>query len=441
MHDLVIRGGTVVDGTGAPARTSRRGDRRRSGGRGRRARLHARAHGSSTPTGLLVTPGFVDIHTHYDAQIGWDPLATFVLLPRRDLDRDGQLRHDLRPVPPRGPRVPGLVHGVGRGHPGRAPSSTACRGTGRPTASTSAPSTGCPRASTSAAWSATARCAGGPWAIVRSTRATRPTDDELAEMQRLLGEGIDAGALGFSTSRTLRHRVPDGRHVPGTWADDRRAARRSPAVLGAAGRGVVETAPRFDGEGPSAPRARSEIGWMREVSLATGRPVTFNLTHTFENPEHHRLAIELVKAANAAGREHPSADDVTRHRRAVLALEHDAVRPPSVVAAAEGAGARREARSSSATLADAAELEAEGGTRARARTSSPASSSPTAPTGAASTAIPRPRSRRPPPPRACPRPRTSSTWSTAPTAPRSSTGRSSTRASTRWPRCCATTRW
>ena len=73
-HDLVLRGGTVVDGTGAVARTADvaiRGDRIVEVGSVPRAGLR-----EFDATGLLVTPGFVDIHTHYDAQIGWDPLAT-----------------------------------------------------------------------------------------------------------------------------------------------------------------------------------------------------------------------------------------------------------------------------------------------------------------------------------------------------------------------------
>ena len=73
-HDLVIRGGTVVDGTGAPASHGRRRRRRRAHHRGRR-RSTAPADGRSTPTGSLVTPGLVDIHTHYDGQATWDPTA------------------------------------------------------------------------------------------------------------------------------------------------------------------------------------------------------------------------------------------------------------------------------------------------------------------------------------------------------------------------------
>ena len=85
--------------------------------------------------------------------------------------------------------------------------------------------------------------------------------------QRRLTAAAKRIRAGVPTSRTLRHKVPDGRHVPGTFATtDELLALAS--VLGEAGRGVIECAPRFDGDGPSEPRARSEIGWMREVSRA-----------------------------------------------------------------------------------------------------------------------------------------------------------------------------
>src|SRR4051812_7797280 len=72
MHDLVIKGGTVVDGTGAPARTA---DVAIDDGRITEVgAVHGGARREIDADGALVTPGFVDIHTHYDGQITWDPL-------------------------------------------------------------------------------------------------------------------------------------------------------------------------------------------------------------------------------------------------------------------------------------------------------------------------------------------------------------------------------
>jgi len=74
MHDLVIRGGSVVDGTGAPARTA---DVAVSGGRiAAVGAIDDRGRREIDADGAVVTPGFVDIHTHYDAQVRWDPLLT-----------------------------------------------------------------------------------------------------------------------------------------------------------------------------------------------------------------------------------------------------------------------------------------------------------------------------------------------------------------------------
>ena len=75
MLDLVAAGGTVVDGTGAPGRRRRRRRARRPHRRARRGRRAGAAH-RSTATGLVVCPGFVDLHTHYDAQLLWDPTAS-----------------------------------------------------------------------------------------------------------------------------------------------------------------------------------------------------------------------------------------------------------------------------------------------------------------------------------------------------------------------------
>ena len=297
MFDLVIRGGTVVDGTGAPARRADvgiEGDRITAigddVGPGRRE-LDA--------GGLLVTPGFVDIHTHYDAQIGWDPLTTsssyhgvtsvvmgncgMTFAPCRRGDRDYLARcmESVEDIPadaiidglpwdwetygeyldsldrlPKGLNIGGMIgHGALR-------------------------------------W----------WAMGERSldESAAPTASELAEMQRQVAEAADAGALGFSTSRTLRHKVPDGRYVPGTFAAPEELLALA-SVFGDARRGVIECAPRFDGDGPSEPRARAELAWMADVSRRTGRPVTFNLTHTFANPDHHRLALELVAEANDAG--------------------------------------------------------------------------------------------------------------------------------------------
>lgn len=298
-HDLVIRGGTLVDGTGSP---SRQADVAVDGGRITEVTGPGEADQGRQEIdagGLLVTPGFVDLHTHLDAQVAWDPLAssscyhgvTSVVMgncgvtfaPCKPDDRAylADMMESVEDIP---------ASSIMEGLPwdwetyGDYLDSLDRRDLGINVGGL------------------VGHCALRYWAMgERSTDPdTQPTREEMDEMVRLLDEGVRAGALGFSTSRTLRHRVPDGRNVPGTFAGTTELLTLA-EVLGTLDRGIFELAPRFDGEGPSEPRCRSELAWMREVSIRSGRPLTFNLTHTFENPEHHRLALELAEAANADG--------------------------------------------------------------------------------------------------------------------------------------------
>ncbi len=122
----------------------------------------------------------------------------------------------------------------------------------------------------------------------RSLSEEPATDDDIAAMCALVDEAIGAGALGFSTSRTLLHRVPDGRPVPGTWAtaDELMAIAE---VMGRHHRGVFESAPRLGerdsadyeasraevammADSPSPPAARSRSGWPTASAATTSTP-------------------------------------------------------------------------------------------------------------------------------------------------------------------------
>jgi len=296
-HDLVIRGGTIVDGAGGPSFT---GDVAVSDGV---ITTIGDVDGAGTQEldadGLLVTPGFVDIHTHLDAQIGWDPLGssscwhgvtsvvmgncgmTFAPVRPGDSSMLAHMMESVEDIP-----ASAILDGL--------PWNWETYGEYLDTVDDMALAinVGGLVGHSALRWYAMGERSVDPEAT--------PTPDELATMVRLLTEGMDAGALGFSTSRTLRHTIPDGRHVPGTFAESPELHAMA-AVLRDAGRGVLEAAPRFDGDGPSAPRAHSEIEWMAEASRLSGRPFTFNLTHTWANPEHHHLVMELVAQANGAG--------------------------------------------------------------------------------------------------------------------------------------------
>jgi N-acyl-D-aspartate/D-glutamate deacylase len=121
-------------------------------------------------------------------------------------------------------------------------------------------------------------------------------------MRDLVDEAMREGALGFSTSRTLLHRVPDGRPVPGTWADERELLAIAD-VLGAHGKGVYEVAPRFERPGENYEGTRAEVHWMAEINRRTGRPVTFGLAQSNAGPELYRAILDLVDEEGADGGE------------------------------------------------------------------------------------------------------------------------------------------
>ena len=294
--DLVIRNGTVIDGTGRAgfaADVGIRGDRIVAVGT-----VEGQGAREIDATNRLVTPGFVDLHTHLDAQIGWDPLLTsscwhgvtsvvmgncgVTFAPVRAADRSflAEMMESVEDIPARS-ILDGIpwsweTYGEYLDALDRLPKGINVGGM-------------------------VGHCAVRYHAMGDRSLTTEPgpppTPDELAAMCALVDEAIGAGALGFSSSRTLRHRVPDGRFVPGTWAEtDELVALAS--VLARHGRGVIECAPRFDGDGPAEPRVESELAWMREVARASGRPVTFNLSQTRAQGDHYRLAMALATASN-----------------------------------------------------------------------------------------------------------------------------------------------
>ncbi|MEM7017112.1 MAG: amidohydrolase family protein [Pseudomonadota bacterium] len=126
--------------------------------------------------------------------------------------------------------------------------------------------------------------------------------EDLEKMQALVDEAISGGALGFSTSRTYMHKVPDGRHVPGTHAEPAEMLAIA-EVLGRHGKGVFENAARL-GEGDREahlPKTRAEVAWMGEVSRENNLQVTFGLTHSYRRPDLYKRVIEFAEEENAKG--------------------------------------------------------------------------------------------------------------------------------------------
>lgn len=300
MTDIHITGGTLVDGTGAPARQA---DIAIEGGTVTAVAEPGGLDGTATRTidaeGRIVTPGFVDAHTHLDAQIGWDPLATpscwhgvtsvvigncgVTFAPVRGDDRAflAEMMESVEDIP-----RDAILDGLPWNWESYGGYLDALDGLDK----------GVNVAGM------VGHCAVRLYAMgERSMEDTAPTDDELRTMVDCVREAIDAGAVGFSSSRTVLHRVPDGRVVPGTHAGLEELLPLV-GVLGDAGRGVFSTAACIgeqNGAGPE--QSAAEVALFGELSRTSGRPVTFGLTHTWGAGDLYRRVLGFVDDENGRG--------------------------------------------------------------------------------------------------------------------------------------------
>ncbi|WP_007508276.1 N-acyl-D-amino-acid deacylase family protein [Pseudofrankia saprophytica] len=297
MHDVVIRGGEVVDGTGAPPRKA---DVAIDGGRVTEVGAVAeRGRRELDASGRLVTPGFVDIHTHLDAQLFWDPVAspssshgvTTVVLGNCGVTfapvRPGQERY-LAEMMEAVEDLPAdtIMTGLGWGW---ETYGDYLRALGS-------------RALGVNVGGLVGHCALRYYVMgERGLEDAAATDDDVARIAALVGEAVDAGALGFSTSRSFMHTVPDGRPVPGTFARPEELAAIGGA-LGARGRGTIEVVARIgERDGPTRRNSVAELAWMEEVSRASGRPLSFAITQSDRRPDLWSWVMDQVAAARARG--------------------------------------------------------------------------------------------------------------------------------------------
>lgn len=288
VFDIVIRNGTVIDGTGGPAR------RADVGIVGDKIVAVGTDLGPATreidAAGLLVTPGWVDMHTHYDAQITWDPYLTPSGWNGVTTVVMGNCGVGFAPVAPdQHDWLIELMEGV-EDIPGAAMHE------GIQWEWESFPEYLDALSRREAVCDfATQVPHGALRAYVMGDRSIGgvATDADIDAMTSAVAEGLRAGALGFSTSRTPLHKSIHGELVPGTDA----AATELYSIAHAmkdVGFGVFQGAIHH----PDVP---SQFGWMREVAAITGGNVTFNFSQTDEAPQLWREVLDLLDQAHADG--------------------------------------------------------------------------------------------------------------------------------------------
>ncbi len=296
MFDMLIKGGSVLDGDGGPARQA---DIRVASG------VIVEVGPELTPlpneklfdaTGYLVTPGFVDVHTHYDGQATWDAqlapscwhgVTTVVM---------GNCGVGFAPVrPDQHQRLIDLMEGV-EDIPGTALNEGITWG-----------------------WESFPeyldKLDERQWMLdvgthvphsavrhyVMGARAATEdaTDDEIAQMCAIVREGVEQGALGVSASRMLAHRDNTGGVVPGTHTQEAEFEAIL-GVLGKLGRGVFEVIPRgMDGEVSEV--AHAEIDWIGNIAAKSGRPVIFGVNQTHTELDRWKMLLDHAADLQAKG--------------------------------------------------------------------------------------------------------------------------------------------
>ncbi|MGE0822610.1 MAG: amidohydrolase family protein [Candidatus Binatia bacterium] len=293
QYDVIIKNGTVVDGSGLPRFRSDVGIVR-----GKIATI-GKIRDSATEVidaeGHVVAPGFIDAHTHMDAQVFWDPLGTcscwhgitsvvmgncgFSLAPCSEKDkllvmRNLERAEDIAPeameagikwswttFPEYLDAVDRLPKGINyAAYMGHSALRTYVMGE---------------RAFTDAA-----------------------TADDLEAMKREVRNAIQAGAIGFTTSRTRNHQTPDGQPVASrlaTWDEVRQLV----GVMGDLGAGIFEIAGEDTGLNPE--RINDYLQRLKALALDTGVPVTFGMFSNRKAPEYWRHFYSLAEETVAAG--------------------------------------------------------------------------------------------------------------------------------------------
>ena len=289
MNDLLIKNGTLVDGTGVPSRVASV-----AVNQGKIVAVGDAAEGPARrvidASGLLVTPGFVDIHTHYDGQATWDPFLTPSAWHGVTTCVFGNCGVGFAPVRPgKKDYLINLMEGVED-----IPGTVLAEGMDWTWESFPDYLNALDRRAFAMDVGAQLPHAALRFYVMGERGADHqeiPTGDELTEMQKLTEEALLAGALGVTTSRTVKHRARDGSFTPSLTA-------REPELMAIAqamrqvNRGVLEVNSDF-GEG--------DFAILRAVTELSGRPMTLLLLQVDNAPDLWHTTLLQIHEARAAG--------------------------------------------------------------------------------------------------------------------------------------------
>ncbi|XOV90667.1 MAG: amidohydrolase family protein [Pseudomonadota bacterium] len=262
MYDLVIRGGTVVDGLGAPPVP---GDVAISGDSiAAIGSVREKGARELDATGAVVTPGFIDLHTHFDAQIGWDPQltpaswhgvttalmgncgVTFAPVQSADKELLSAMMESVEDIP-RQAILSGLSwqwNTYGEYLDAIELLAPAINVAGL-----------------------VGHAAARYYVMGERSIDEQPTSAEIEQIAAVVGDSVRDGAIGFSTNRLKAHRMPDGRCIPGTFAEEAELVAIAKAVGRHGGmlQSVIESEP-----------LEAELALMRKQLEASGTRLLFS---------------------------------------------------------------------------------------------------------------------------------------------------------------------